>query len=483
MNRNIYITTTIPYVNSTPHVGFALELVQADALTRYHRLCGHSVRLQTGTDENALKNVLAAEAAAVGVEDFVTGNAEAFRALAEALNIDVDRFLRTTEPRHRAGVHWFWNKLRPGDLYKTSYEGRYCSGCEDFFLEKDLIEGCCPVHTRPPDLVAEENYFFRLSAYQQTIEEVLSSGRVRVIPEAKRNEVLNFVRSGLRDFSVTRSVKRAHGWGIPVPGDDTQIIYVWLDALVNYLSGLGFGSGEEAANYWRQDARKIHILGKDVWKFHAVYWPAFLLSAGLPLPDEIVVHGFLTVNGRKISKSLGNAIDPRAAIATYGVDAVRYYLLRAVSPFEDGDFSYERLHHVYHADLANGLGNLVSRLCRLREKAGLGGLTESSAPSAPVGYHEAWSEYCYEDALAALWDGVTRINRDIEYVRPWERLATPGDIVLREKLDEWFAALRVIAYWLQPFLPETGALIIELTGHGRSVHPPPLFPRIAGADA
>ena len=365
MKRKIYVTTSIPYVNAAPHVGFALELAQADAIARFHRLCGREVRFQTGTDENAIKNVLAAAEQNLTTQELVDRNSQRYRGLLTALHISADEFIRTTEARHRRGVHALWQSLRDGDIYRRTYRGLYCTGCEDFYLEKDLAGGCCPEHGTRPVEVAEENYFFRLSAYQRQIEELLESRRLRVVPETRRNEVLSFVRRGLADISVSRPAGRTGSWGIHVPGDDSQVVYVWIDALVNYISGLGLGSGDDWRPWWSDDVEKIHVIGKNVWKFHAIYWPALLLSAGLPLPNEIVVHGFLTAEGRKIGKSLGNAVDPFGCIETFGADAVRYYLLRAIPPFDDGDFSPVRLHHLYNTDLANGLGNLVSRLTTL----------------------------------------------------------------------------------------------------------------------
>ena len=478
MNKRIYITTTIPYVNSTPHVGFALELVQADVLSRYHRLLGRPTRLQTGTDENALKNVLAAKEEGITPIELVARNAKAFRELTVALNIKLDRFIRTTECQHRAGVHWLWKRLRTGDVYRQSYRGLYCRGCEDFYLEKDLTNGLCPIHHRRPTEVAEQNYFFRLSAYQSQIEEVLETGRLRVVPDARRNEILSFVRSGLRDFSITRSTERAYGWGIEVPDDNSQIIYVWLDALTNYLSGLGYGTDEECAEFWEEDTLKIHVLGKDVWKFHAVYWPAFLLSAGLPLPDTVLIHGFLTVNGRKISKTLGNVVDPFRLVRRYGSDAVRYYLARALVPFEDGDFSTERLNHLYNADLANGLGNLVSRLTSLCGKAEYGHYGTDGAPQAPEGYHEALDEYRFDRALSALWETIGSINRDIEVTKPWEWLRDNRYELLHQKLSEWLGSLYGIGYWVQPFLPDAGKSILDALSEEKVTSGPPLFHRI-----
>ena len=479
MNETIYVTTTIPYVNARPHVGFALELVQADVVARYHRLLGRTVRFQTGTDENAFKNVLTARREGVSTGEFVDRNTAAFRELVGALNASPDSFVRTTEDRHRRGVHALWRQLRPEDLYLKSYRGLYCVGCEDFYLERDLVDGCCPDHEKPPVEVGEQNWFFRLSAYQSEIEDLLTGGRLRVLPEKRRNEVLSFVRRGLEDISVSRLAERSGGWGISVPGDEAQVIYVWIDALVNYLSGLGFGDGEDWRGFWNSDSRKIHVIGKNVWKFHAVYWPALLLSAGLPLPDELVVHGFLTENGRKISKSLGNAIDPFECVARFGVDGVRYFLLRAVSPFDDGDFSTARLAERYRADLANGLGNLVSRIASLCERAGFARSDRlPEPPAAPGGFHDALEAYQYDRALDLLWATVARLNQEIDHARPWELLKSGAHAALRERLAGWLRDLDAFAYWLAPFLPGTSIRIRHALSGSPVRRCEPLFPQV-----
>lgn len=378
-----YITSSIPYVNAPPHIGHALELVHADAIARYQRLAGNAAILQTGTDENAFKNVLAAQAQGVSVQALVDRNSQQFHELTQALTIAADTFIRTTEPRHRHGVAAFWRRLRSEDLFKQQYTGLYCTGCEDFLLERDLVQGTCPEHLTTPEKVAEENYFFRLSSYQAVLEEAIRGERIKIIPETRKNEVLSFIRRGLQDISVSRDTNRMAGWGIPVPGDDSQTIYVWIDALINYITGQGFGSGEAWRRVWSAETKKIHVIGKNVWKFHAVYWPALLLSAGLPLPNEIVVHGFLTVEGAKISKSLANVIDPFACIESFGAEAVRYSLL-TLSPFGDGDYSTRYLQQRYQADLANGIGNLATRLTALCEKARLGELQPAAALEPPL---------------------------------------------------------------------------------------------------
>jgi len=473
---NRYITTTIPYVNAQPHVGFALELVQADALARYRRLCGEQVRVQTGTDENAWKNIESARAQGCSPREFVTRNTEAFRQLGPALNIAVDEFVHTGEARHQQAVWAFWQRLRPADLYVQSYTGLYCTGCEDFLNERDLVHGCCPDHKTPPVQVQEANYFFRLSAYQAQIDALITSGRLAITPEKRRLEILNFVRQGLHDISISRRSGRAEGWGIQVPGDATQTIYVWIDALVNYLTGLGFGAADGWQHWWAPEARVIHCLGKSVWKFHAVYWPALLLSAGIALPDELLIHGFLTVNGQKIGKSLGNAIDPHVPIARYGIDAVRYYLLRHTSPWDDGDFSEERLHLAYTQDLANNLGNLVSRLTTLCQRgnyqAEIAGI-----PAAPTGYHDALAAYAFDHALAILREALDRLNRDIEQCEPWQALKAGDLATLHQQLQPWLQQLYTVGYWLQPFLPASSERIIAVLSARPICAAMPLFPR------
>jgi methionyl-tRNA synthetase len=473
-----YVTTAVPYVNAPPHVGFALELVQADVISRYHRLVGHRTRFQTGTDENAFKNVVAARERGLSTEEFVRANSDLFRQLCAALDALPDDFLRTTEPRHVAAVHHLWRGLKPDDVYRARYRGAYCIGCEDFLRGRDLVDGCCPEHGAPPVPVDEENYFFRLSAYQHDIQQLVATDRIRVIPRNRKEEVLAFIRGGLHDISISRDAARAGGWGIAVPCDPSQIIYVWIDALVNYISGLGFGAKEDWTSYWEEDTLKVHVIGKNVWKFHAVYWPALLLSAGLPLPNHIVVHGFLTEQGQKISKSLGSVVDPFACVQEFGVDAVRHYLLRGASPFADSDFSTERLRLVYNADLANNLGNLVSRLTTLCETAEHGGVGQEPTPEAPPGYHQSFEAYDLDKALNALWAGLDRINREIDRLQPWKAIkgGSPGRIA--PHLTAWLGELHRIAYWLAPFLPNAAQTVLSALGRRPLRSSGVLFPRL-----
>jgi methionyl-tRNA synthetase len=477
MSGKIYITTTIPYVNARPHIGFALELVQADVIARYNRLIGNETYFQTGTDENAFKNVVSARRLGITTRELVGKNSDVFRELSCVLNISCDNFIRTTDPAHHSSVRLFWKRLRAEDVYVRTYTGLYCNGCEDFYRPKDLVNGCCPDHKTRPAEVHETNYFFRLSAYQSQLEQLLETDTLKIVPTSRKNEVLSFIRSGLRDLSISRNSKRSGGWGVPVPGDAAQVIWVWFDALTNYISGLGYDKENNWKHFWNESATKIHVIGKNVWKFHAVYWPAFLLSAGLPVPNEIFVHGFITEKGQKISKSHGGSIDPFECAGSFGADAVRYYLLRAIHPFDDGDFSTQRLKRLYNADLANGLGNLVSRVTSLCNKAGFEECKYPSTINEPEGYCAAVRNYEFDKALEILWRIITRTNQDIDRARPWDLLKRPNDASIKTLLSAWLRDIREVGYWLRPFLPETSKKIFKIL-EGPFKHSEALFPRV-----
>ena len=359
--KKFYLTTAIPYVNAAPHLGHALEFVQADVIARFHRLLGRDVALTTGADENSLKNVHAAEAKGITPAKLCEQNAAIFKETASKTGLSFTSFIRSSiKEEHWLGVHALWQLCKKsGDIYKKNYRGLYCVGCETFYDENELPGGVCPEHKTKPDVVEEENYFFKLSKYQKKLEQLIESGKLQIIPETRKNEVLSFIRSGLQDFSISRSVARAKGWGVPVPNDKEQIIYVWMDALTVYLTGIGYGKDEaQFKKYWPAN---VHVIGKGIIRFHAIYWPAILLSAKLPLPKSILVHGYITVEGQKMSKSLGNIVDPSYLMEKYGVDELRYCLLSEISTFEDGDFSEKVLIDKNNAELLANLGNLVNR--------------------------------------------------------------------------------------------------------------------------
>lgn len=474
-----FISTAIPYVNARPHIGHALEYVQTDAMARYLRLTGLDCYSLTGADENSLKNVRAAEDEGISTQELCDRNTQIFVELLSSLNLATSDFIRTSSQQHFDGAKELWSRCKPEDIYKKYYSGWYCVGCEDFYNEKDFPDKKCPDHNTELELIEEENYFFRLSNYEAKLLELIETNELRIVPATKRNEILSFIRGGLLDFSISRSRKRAGNWGIPVPGDDNQVMYVWYDALANYLTALNLEEGsEKLSKYWLDCPKRIHMIGKGINRFHTVYWPAMLMSADLPIPTEVFVHGYLTINGQKISKSLGNVVDPMEQVENFGTDAVRYYLLRAISPTEDGDYSETRFKEVYNADLANNLGNLARRIETIGAKAGYTPCAETDQ-DAPEGYHQAMADYRFNDALATLWRVATDLNQRIEEVKPWVLAKESRDDELSVFLDEMIVGLRLIGKWLVPFLPETGERLSVMFQSGAPIEQSdPLFPRL-----
>jgi len=480
MNR-FYITTSIPYVNADPHIGFTLELMQGDALARWHRQQGHEVRFHTGTDENALKNVQAAESAGTPVGDFVAAHAERFRDLCKVMNASNDDFIRTTEARHVEGARAFWQALDPQDLYRKEYAGWYCVGCESFVTEKDLVNGECAIHKKKPEQVTENNYFFRLSKYQDQLLALIESGKLAIIPDFRKNEVLQFIRQGLEDISISRSEARARNWGVRVPGDETQVMYVWTDALTNYITSLGYGSEDETLfQQWWTDADTTNMVGKDITRFHAVYWPAFLLSAKLPIPKRVFVHGFITSGGQKMSKSLGNTVSPFAYGEEFGVDALRYYLLREIPTLDDGDFTRAQFLARYHADLANGLGNLVQRVTAMVEKYLAGEVARVAGKEELIKKVDTcMGRFRIDEALAVIWEAIGDCDKQIEVQKPWAMAKDPAQQNnLMVLLSTLVAEIQAIGEALKPFIPQTAERILEVV-NAKKITPPekPLFPR------
>ena len=481
MPKKFFITTAIPYVNSTPHVGHALELIQADVLARYHRQLGEPVFFLNGTDENALKNVQAAERASEEIGSFVTRHAEEFRKLSKVFNISNDDFIRTTEERHILGAQkLWWLCQQAGDIYKKRYGGWYCVNCEAFITEKELAEGLCPDHKTKPDWVEEENYFFNLKKYQDQLEKLYSTKTLQVIPATRQNEVVEFIRHGLEDFSVSRSRERAKNWGIAVPDDDGQIVYVWFDALTNYINALNFASSGELFNtWWDEGTERIHLIGKDITRFHAIYWPAMLLSAGLLPPSQVLTHGFITINGEKISKSRGNVVDPFMLVEKYGLDPVRYFLLREIPSGEDGDFSVAKLEQRYTADLANGLGNLVQRVLTLIDSNLQGELIyDSKLEEVSVleqikiteeRYHQHIVEFKLHEALADIFSLISFANVYTNTNKPWEKAKTEPAVFLANITNLTRLILQA-AWQLKPFIPQTSEKILTAFGAEKISH-------------
>ncbi|MEK7186618.1 MAG: methionine--tRNA ligase [Patescibacteria group bacterium] len=480
--NKFFITNAIPYVNAQPHIGHAMEFVQSDVIARFHQQIGDEVLLLCGSDDNSLKNVQAAEALKIPVQELVDKNSKLFEELASKLNVKFDVFQKGSSESHHKSSQELWNLCnKSGDIYKKQYTGLYCVGCELFYEKNELNEnGECFEHPgKKLEEVSEENYFFKLSKYQNQIQKIIENDEIAIYPQIRKNEALAFLKQGLEDISISRSNSRARNWGVGVPNDDTQKMYVWFDALNIYQSGIGFALDEKKyQTWWPAD---LHVIGKGILRFHAVYWPAFLLSAGLHLPESILVHEYITVNGQKMSKSLGNVIDPSELLEKYGTDPLRYYLLRNISPFADGDFSEDKFKESYNADLANGLGNLISRVAKLCENANYIQMGTTSRESQHLididGYSQAMSEFKFNDALSFVWNKISALDKFINEEKPWD-LIKVQDSKIKRVLAHAVDQIQEIAALLEPFLPETARKIEEQFKGPKITSQSPLFPRI-----
>lgn len=474
---NYYITTSIPYVNAQPHIGHALELIMADALARNARAQGHKVIFSTGTDEHGGKIAESAKANNQTPKQFADDISQQFRELAKSLNISNDRFIRTTDPGHEQRAQLIWKALEK-DIYKGSYSGLYCTGCEAFVTEAVAKEnnGICPIHNKPYETLEEENYFFRLSAYTDKIKQAITDGSFLIVPATRKREILSVINDGLDDISISRP-KEQIAWGIPVPGDKSQVMYVWFEALMNYLTVLGYPEHEDFKNFWPAN---VQVIGKDILRFHAAIWPGMLLALGLPLPKVLYVHGFINAEGGvKMSKSLGNVVLPKDVLAEYGVDTLRYYLLRHIPSHDDGEFSWARLYEAYNAELANELGNTVQRtmaMIKSYQNGLIGTIPPATHDIAP--YIEAIEKCRFDQALDEVWGLIRGLNKYIDEQKPWEINKQGGKDHLQEVLAYQVSCLLQIAELLQPFMPET-ALKIRHIFEGGVIQPleGTLFPR------
>lgn len=457
-------------MNAAPHLGHVLEFVQTDAIARFQKSRGNEVALVTGADENSLKNVQAAEKEGITALQLCDRNSEVFRQMADKVGLSYTCFRRTSDRgKHWPGVQGIWKLCeKSGDVYKKKYSGLYCVGCEAFYETEELANGVCPEHKVAPERVEEENYFFRLSKYQERLENLIESGELVILPESRKNEVLSFIKGGLKDFSISRSVARAKGWGVPVPGDSAQIEYVWFDALGTYITGIGYGTdGKEFEKFWPAD---VHVIGKGILRFHAVYWPAMLLSSGLKLPKTIFVHGYITIEGQKMSKSIGNIIDPNYLIGKYGIDPLRYSLL-SESTFDDGDFSEKVLLERNNNELLANIGNLVNRTLVFAQREFGGKVPEGKPNEADLGFVAAQNERFgkigkflewaqLKDALQLAMEAGKEANAYFQKNEPWktaksdrERCAAAIYLLIHQVKD--------LAIALEPFVPNTSSAIFR----------------------
>lgn len=454
---NYFVTTAIPYINAEPHIGTTLDFLCADVMARAARAQNKPVLFSTGTDEHGGKIAEKAEEMGISPKEFADQMSQKFRDLAKSLNLSNDRFIRTTDTGHEQRAQLIWKALEK-DIYKGKYEGWYCTGDEAFFTEAVVKanKGICPNHNRKYEKIEEENYFFKLSSYAPKVLESIESGAFRIIPATRKHEILNVFKEGLEDISISRP-KEKIAWGVPVPGDDTQVMYVWFEALMNYLTVLGYPEHEDFKKFWPANAQ---IIGKDILRFHAAIWPGMLLGLGLPLPKTLYVHGFITVDGQKMSKTLGNVIKPQDIIDEYGTDAFRYYFLRHMPSYDDGDFSHARFLAAYNGELANELGNSVQRTAAMITQY-QGGITGQSpeAEHDQAQYWEAIENCRFDRALDEVWEQVRGLNQYIDEQKPWVIAKTDDKDHLREILAYQVSCLLEIAELLSPFMPETAQKI------------------------
>ncbi|RME28099.1 MAG: methionine--tRNA ligase, partial [Deltaproteobacteria bacterium] len=507
--ERFYVTTPIYYVNDVPHLGHAYTTIAADVLARFHRACGHDTRFLTGTDEHGQKIQKAASAQGLEPIELADRVVERFRRLWERLDISYDDFIRTTEPRHQKVVQRLFEMVRDrGDIYLGKYRGLYCTGCEEYYTESQAEKGCCPIHKQPLEQLEEDSYFFRMSRYGDRLLEYIERHPELVQPDYRRNEITSFVRQGLRDLSISRT---SFDWGVKVPGDPKHVIYVWFDALTNYISALGWDGTESGGELFERFWPAVHLIGKDILRFHAVYWPTFLMSAGIELPRTVFAHGWWTVEGEKMSKSLRNVVEPNMLVDTYGVDPVRYFLLREVPFGLDGDFSHQALMNRLNAELANDLGNLLRRTVSMVAKY-CDGTIPSSGPAESLELSlletaekslresvENLSACAFHRALESIWTLVRAANRYIDEAAPWSLNKEGNTTRLNTVMAHALETLRRVAVMLWPFMPSSAERMLGQLGMeadkqsldwrgiegwreplaGRKVRPgEPLFPRL-----
>ena len=434
--KKLYITTAIPYANGAPHIGNALDYLIADIWARYQRQQGNEVRFQVGTDEHGNKIAEKAAENSLTPQEYVDGTVQNFKNLMDKMKTTYTDFVRTTDSHHVGASQYIWMKLQPY-IYKNTYEGWYCTGCESFYTEKEVAEshGVCPNHQKPFERLSEENYYLRISEFTPKIIEAIESDRMKIVPEYRKKEFLNFLKSGLEDVSISRPKKNLT-WGIPVPGDPEQVMYVWIDALANYLSVIGYPDIPEWEDFWPAN---VQVIGKDILRFHAGIWPAMLLGLGLPLPKTLLVHGHISSNGVKMSKSIGNVVDPNEIIDNYGLDAFRYYFSRHVATQDDGDFTWEKFENAYNNELGNDLGNLASRVSNMvkRYQSGVIGEIPRDEHDRHT-YNNYMKDLEFNKAIDEAWGLVRAHNQYIESVKPWEIAKKAKEDEVKKSISELF---------------------------------------------
>lgn len=469
--KNIYITTAIPYVNGAPHIGHAMDYCLADVCSRYYKMLGREVRFQAGTDEHGNKIFLKAKELGVPTQEYVDENAAKFREFIAKLGVECTDFIRTTDENHERRCQEIWRRLSD-HIYKASYDGWYCTGCERYVTEKECKEnnGICPDHQKPYEKLSEENYYLRISDFKEQIREAISSDELLILPEFRKKEVLKLLEDS-PDVSISRPTSQLT-WGVPVPDDDSQVMYVWIDALSNYITVLGYPE-KDVSEWWPATAQ---FVGKDILRFHAIIWPAMLIGLGLPLPERIVSHGMVLSDGQKMSKSIGNVVDPMDVLERHGVSAFRYFFLRHIDTFSDSDFTWEKFENAYNNELANDLGNLVQRLATLAQKNNivLGGDYNLELPEE---YCELMDKFEFSSAFDFAWEKIQGLNSKIDEEKPWS-LAKNGEI---EKLEECMRGLILglleANKMISPFLPEVAEKISDIFTDPIAPPKEPLFPK------
>ena len=467
--KNTYITTAIPYVNGKPHLGHAMDYLLADVLRRYMMQQGKNVRLQAGTDEHGSKIFKKAAEQGIPIQDFVDENSRKFQDFIHSLGVEYTDFVRTTDADHECRCQEIWRRLDQ-HIYKDKYEGWYCEGCEAFVTDKEYADnsGNCPDHKKPYIKLSEENYYLRISDFKDEIRKRIESDELKITPAFRKKEFLNLLED-MPDVSISRPKEQVQ-WGVPVPGDDSQVMYVWIDALANYITVLGYPD-EDISDSW---PAYVQIVGKDILRFHAGIWPAMLLGLGLPLPQNLLAHGFITVDGEKMSKSIGNVIDPADIIAKHGVEPFRYYFLRHVSTTDDGDFTWEKYESAYN-ELANDLGNLVQRLATLASKNNIAGVSGKLVDNAD--FDNRMSKFEFNFAFEILWKQIQDLNKRIDAEKPWT-LAKTDPEKAASILTEIIQDLANVNERLAIFLPETSKKIAEILSAELIARPAePLFPK------